>query len=333
MNALPIFIAFFVGVFVYVIGVLIVQKLFLKSDSTNFTRKQLKGLEQKGSQSIDDVISEMENSSVMQDRYQSTGLLAQIYYAMPLGKFSHPHLLRGGMAGAVDSFFLTCLGAFAVFIVLLPLLKISDNGIIILIFAIVATYAFAWVVIQSKIRGRIRKFMNQFPDALDIIVRSVRSGFPLNAAVNMVAESMQAPTNEEFRKMSTEVVHGSTLVDALVRMGKRMHTPDINFFVVVLTLQQEVGGSLAEVLGNLSALIRKRKMMIKKVHAITSEGRFTGWVLGLLPFLVALAIHVVEPDYLLPLFVTPLGHVILGITLGTIAVGVIIIRKMVDMEI
>ncbi len=331
MNALPIFIAFFVGITVYVLGIMLVQKLFLKSDSTDFTRKQLKTLEQ-GAQSIDDVVSELEND-LRQDRFQSTGFLAQIYYALPLGKFSHPYLLRGGMAANVDSFFLTCIGAFAVFIALLPLLKISTNGVVILIFAIVATYAFAALMIKSKIKARMRKFMNQFPDALDIIVRSVRSGFPLNAAVNMVAESMQPPTNEEFRKMSTEVVHGSTLVDALLRMGKRMHTPDINFFVVVLTLQQEVGGSLAEVLGNLSALIRKRKMMIKKIYAITSEGRFTGWVLGALPILVALAIHIVEPDYLIPLFVTPLGHVILGITVVTIGVGVIIIRRMVDMEI
>lgn len=333
MSALPIFIAFFVGITVYVIGVLLVQKLFLKSDSTEFTRKQLKDLEQKGTQNIDDIVDEMENDNLMQDRYQSTGLLAQIYYAMPLGKFSHPYLLRGGMAANVDSFFLTCMGAFAVSIAILPLIKVTTNGIIILLFAIIATYAFAALMIKSKIKARMRKFMNQFPDALDIIVRSVRSGFPLNAAVNMVAESMQPPTNEEFRKMSTEVVHGSTLVDALLRMGKRMHTPDINFFVVVLTLQQEVGGSLAEVLGNLSALIRKRKMMVKKIYAITSEGRFTGWVLGLLPVFVALAIHLVDPDYLIPLFTTPLGHIILGITTATIVVGVVIIRRMVDMEI
>ena len=329
MTSLPVVIAFFVGVIVYVIGVLLLHKL-MPTDSTQFTRKQLKSLEQSDTQDYE--ISELE-SYLMRERYQSTGILAQIYYAMPLGKFSHPYLVRGGMAASVDSFFITCLGVFIGAMVILPLLKISYNGIVILIFAIVATYVIAWMMIQSRIKSRIRKFISQFPDALDIIVRSVKSGFPLNAAVNMVAESMQAPASEEFKKMSTEVVHGSTLVDALVRMGKRMHTPDINFFVVVLTLQQEVGGSLAEVLGNLSALIRKRKMMVKKIFAITSEGRFTGWVLGSLPLLVALAIHVVEPDYLIPLFVTPMGHVILGITAVTILVGVIIIRKMVDMEI
>jgi tight adherence protein B len=328
MSSLPVVVAFFVGVIVYVVGVLLAHKL-LPSDSTNFTRKQLKDLEQ--GKGIDDV-SELEND-LMQDRYQSTGILSQIYYAMPLGKFSHKYLVRGGMAASVDRFFVTCLGVFFVSLAILPLLNISKNGVVILLFAIIATYVIIWQIIQSRIKSRIRSFINQFPDALDIIVRSVRSGFPLNAAVNMVAESMQAPASEEFRKMSTEVVHGSTLVDALGRLGKRMHTPDINFFVVVLTLQQEVGGSLAEVLGNLSALIRKRKMMVKKIYAITSEGRFTGWVLGSLPLLVALAIHIVDPNYLLPLFVTSTGHVILGITVTTIGVGVIIIRKMVDMEI
>jgi tight adherence protein B len=194
-------------------------------------------------------------------------------------------------------------------------------------------YFFAWRIIRGRIKSRIKKFTNQFPDALDIIVRSVKSGFPLNAAVNMVAESMQAPASEEFKQVSTEVTHGSTLVEALARLGQRMKTPDINFFVVVLTLQQEVGGSLAEVLGNLSGLIRKRKMMVRKIHAITSEGRFTGWVLGSLPVLVAMGIHVMDPKYLLPLFYTPSGHTILGITVTTILIGVGIIRKMVDMEI
>ena len=327
MSSLPIIVAFLVGVGVYVVGVLLIQRLFL-SDSVNFTRKQLKGLEQQG---MDDV-SELEND-LMRDRYQSTGILSQIYYALPLGKFSHPYLVRGGMAASVDNLFLTCLGVFVVSLVFLPVVRISNNGVVIIVFAIVVTYFIGWQIIQSKIKSRIRKFISQFPDALDIIVRSVKSGFPLNAAVNMVAESMQAPTSEEFKKMSTEVVHGSTLVDALVRLGKRMQTPDINFFVVVLTLQQEVGGSLAEVLGNLSALIRKRKMMVKKIHAITSEGRFTGWVLGSLPLLVALAIHIFDPNYLAPLFITSLGHIVLGITIVTILIGVGIIRKMVDMEI
>jgi len=329
MSSLPIVIAFFVGVLVYVIGVLLLPKSFT-DNSTTFTRKQLKDLEHAGEEESDG--SELE-ADLRSDRIQSTGVLARIYYSMPLSKYSHKYLVRAGMASSVDRFFIICVGVFFAIMVLLPALHIANNGILVLLGAIIGTYLAAWRIIEYNRQKRIRKFIDQFPDALDIIVRSVKSGFPLNAAVNMVAESMQAPTSEEFKKMSTEVVHGSTLVDALVRMGKRMHTPDINFFVVVLTLQQEVGGSLAEVLSNLSALIRKRKMMTKKIYAITSEGRFTGWVLGALPLLVALAIHVLDPGYLMPLFVTSLGHVIICITLLTIGVGVWIIRNMVNMEI
>ena len=164
-------------------------------------------------------------------------------------------------------------------------------------------------------------------------MRSVKSGFPLNAAVNMVADSMPAPTSEEFKQMSTEVVHGSTLVEALSRLGDRMQAPDIRFFVVVLTLQQEVGGNLAEVLSNLSLLIRKRKMMAKKIRAITAEGRITGWILGSLPLFVALGIHFMDPDYLYPLFSTSSGNTLLVTIIITIMIGVGVIRKMVNLEI
>lgn len=329
MNSLPVVIAFFVGIFVYIIGVLLVPKS-LTDESSTFTRKQLKDLEQYGAEESDG--SELE-ADLRSDRLQSTGPLARIYYAMPLARFSHQYLVRAGMAAKVDKFFVTCVAVFFIFMIAIPVMKISHNGIVVLIIAILGTYLTAAQIINYNIKSRISKFIDQFPDALDIIVRSVKSGFPLNAAVNMVAESMPAPTNEEFKKMSTEVVHGSTLVDALSRLGKRMKTHEIRFFVVVLTLQQEVGGSLAEVLSNLSSLIRKRKMMVKKIHAITSEGRFTGWVLGALPFLVALAIHLMEPEYLMPLFITSAGHVVLAISLTTIAFGVWIIRNMVNMEI
>lgn len=326
MSSFPTIIAVLVGIAVYVMGILLIPKTFV-SDATNFTRKRLKDLEQHG---VDEDEPEYD---LMRDRYQSTGILSRIYYALPLGKFSHQYLVRGGMAASVDKFFLKCLGVFIAMLVLLPVMNVSSNGLVIVISAIAAAYFVGWIIVRRNMKNRIKNFINQFPDALDIIVRSVKSGFPLNAAVNMVAESMQAPASEEFRKVSNEVVHGSTLVDALVRLGQRMKAPDISFFVVVLTLQQEVGGSLAEVLSNLSSLIRKRKMMVRKIRAITSEGRFTGWVLGSLPFLVAIIIHLVDPEYLMPLFNTSSGHLVLGATVTTILVGVGIIRKMVDMEI
>jgi tight adherence protein B len=111
-----------------------------------------------------------------------------------------------------------------------------------------------------------------------------------------------------------------------------MKIPDVRFFTVVLTLQQEVGGNLAETLSNLSSLIRKRRLMRMKIHALTSEGRATGWVLGLLPLFVALAIHFSSPEFLKPLY-TPAIHWILFLAVGLIATGVIIVRNMTNMEI
>jgi tight adherence protein B len=326
MSGLPIIIALLVGVAVYVIGILLIPKNLI-SESTSFTRKQLKHLEQ------DVALDEEYDIDLNRDRYQINGALSKIFYSLPFSGNVHPYLVRAGMASQVDNFVLACLGILVCSLIVIPFAGISHNVVMVLLLALLVTFACGWLIIRGMIKSRMNKFINQFPDALDIIVRSVKSGFPLNAAVNMVAESMPAPASEEFRQMSSEVVHGSTLVDALSRMGKRMQTPDINFFVVVLTLQQEVGGNLAEVLSNLSALIRKRKMMVKKIHAITAEGRFTGWVLGSLPLLVALAIHVLNPKYLLPLFTTPSGHMTLAATVITIAIGVGIIRKMVDMEI
>ena len=327
MSFFPIILAIVVGIVIYVVGVMLIPKK-ITDDISAFTRKQLKSLE------IGDIGLAVEReNNMMRDRYQSTGILARIYYALPLGKFSHPYIVNGGMAGSVDKIFLACIAVFFLSMVFLTSMHLTSNGVATLLLSVVIAYFAAWRIIAGKIKRRIRAFTSQFPDSLDIIVRSVKSGFPLNAAINMVAESMPSPSSEEFKQMSTEVLHGSTLVDALDRLGKRMQTSDIRFFVVVLTLQQEVGGSLAEVLSNLSLLIRTRKLMMKKVHAITSEGRFTGWILTALPLLVALAINYMDPDYLTPLFNTAAGHNILAMTVGTIATGFFIIRKMVDLEI
>ncbi len=327
MTASPIVVAIIAGIIMYAIGIFFMKKK-LAYDSMKFTRKQLKNLERKIT--VEDFVNE---DNLMRDRYQSTGILSKIFYALPLGKFSHLYLLRAGLASSVDKVFLISLGVFVATLILLPLSGMSNNFIIMLITAIGAAYFVAWQIIAGGIKSRMRKFTEQFPDSLDMIVRSVKSGFPINAAVNMVAESMPAPSSEEFKQISTEVMHGSTLVDAMTRLGERMQTPDIKFFVIVLTLQQEIGGNLAEVLSNLSLLIRKRKMMFKKIRAISAEGRITAWILGSLPLLVALAINFIQPDYLLPLFNTPVGHQWLIAIVITILMGVWIIRKMVDLEV
>ena len=319
----PLVISVLVGVGIYLLVIALLPKDFLFK--TQYTKKHIKTLE--NNQYIDEV-----EGSLVRDSYQSTGLFARAFYALPFSKNFQPYLLRAGMASRVDSLFLICLAVFAGALLSLSYMKIG-NFPEILVASVAAGYFVGWKIISSKIKKRAVKFVAQFPDALDTIVRSVRSGFPVNAAVNMVHESMDAPISEEFKLVSDEVHHGRTLVDALGRLSDRMQLADVKFFAVVLTLQQEVGGNLAETLENLSDLIRKRRMMKLKIHALASEGRSTGWVLGLLPVFVAGGIQVMSPDFLAPLWYTSSGHWVLGTAISAIAIGVLIVRKMSDLEI
>ena len=129
------------------------------------------------------------------------------------------------------------------------------------------------------------------------------------------------------------MTHGSTLVDALDKMATRVDLPDVRFFAVVLTLQQEVGGNLAETLSNLSSLIRKRRMMRLKIAALTSEGRSSGWVLGMLPLFVGGIVKFMTPDYLTPLFETSTGNMVLTAAIVSVGIGVGIVRLISNVEV
>jgi len=188
-------------------------------------------------------------------------------------------------------------------------------------------------VILSLVEKRIEKFIERFPDAIDMIVRSVKSGHPLNSALKMIAENSEEPIAGEFRQIVDEVSYGRTLSEALYKMVDRVDQVDVSFFVVVLAVQQETGGNLAEVLSNLSNVIRKRKQLRQKIKALTSEGRMTGWILGSLPFVLMLVLSIVSPGYLDPIFQPGLGKIILGFAMGLIVIAIVIMKKLIKIDI
>lgn len=186
---------------------------------------------------------------------------------------------------------------------------------------------------KAKVIKRNRKFIDQFPDALDMIVRSVRSGFPLSTALQMLAENAEDPVRSEFRTVVDDIALGRTLSQALMRLALRINEPDIRFFVVVLSVQQETGGNLSEIISNLSSVIRKRKQMRHRIRALTSEGKATGWVLGALPVFVFGILYIFQRDYLEPFWTTSLGQVMLGGTLGLLAMCFFVVRAMINVDI
>ena len=149
----------------------------------------------------------------------------------------------------------------------------------------------------------------------------------------MVAENMQPPVSKEFKQVADETAYGSSLIESLTRLSKRIDEPDVRFFVVMLTVQQDVGGNLSESLSNLSSIIRKRRQLRMKVRAMTSEGRATAYVLGSMPPVLFGIIYMIQPRHLEPLFVTHTGNIMLGIAVGILAFGAAVIWRLVTPEI
>jgi tight adherence protein B len=195
----------------------------------------------------------------------------------------------------------------------------------------------SWFITKKYFRREIRKrnlkFLDMFPEAIDMIVRSVKSGHPLNTALRMIADNLEAPIGPEFRQVVNEISYGRPLVEALRRLGKRIDEQDIHFFVVVLSVQQETGGNLAEILGNLSNVIRGRKRLNQKIRAMTAEGRATAWVLGSLPVVQIGAIQMTSPDYLTPLFTTLQGNIVLVVAISLIVLAMWIVNQMIQIDV
>ncbi len=208
------------------------------------------------------------------------------------------------------------------------------HGLIVAIPAgIIAVLFFNNVYIGMKLDKRNLQFLNDFPDAIDMIVRSIRSGHPLLASLKLIAVNSRPPLSVEFQRVIDEVSYGRPMPEALRKMADRIGILDVNFFVVILSVQQETGGSMAEVLTNLSTIIRKRKQLNLKIRALTSEGRITTKIFSAIPFFQMGAVYIFSRDYLDPLFNTSTGNMWLAIACSMIALAIYIARQLCKMDI
>ncbi|GEM_PF-705217 len=188
-------------------------------------------------------------------------------------------------------------------------------------------------ILKYKIKKRKEKFVNMFPEVLDMIVRGLRSGFPLQASLKMVAENMDSPVREEFELVLEDVAAGRGLYESLVRLSTRIDEPDVQFFIVILNVQQETGGNLAAVMSNLADVIRKRKYLRLKIKALTAEGRATAVVLGLLPIVFYFVLDYIVPGNFDPFFKDPTGKMILSSIVGLLVLNHFVVRAMINIKI
>ena len=183
-------------------------------------------------------------------------------------------------------------------------------------------------------RGRrVKAFLKEFPNALDIIVRAIKSGLPLNDGIRLIANESPEPVRAEFRRIVDSQQLGLSIPDAALRMQETMPCPEAGFFGIVIQIQAQAGGNLSEALGNLSRVLRDRKKMKDKVQALSMEAKASAAIIGALPFIVAVMVYLTSPNYIMPLFTTNVGNLILGISGLWMLMGVLVMRKMMNFEV
>jgi tight adherence protein B len=231
------------------------------------------------------------------------------------------------------------IGLVGVFLLALLVTAVSgwalSPGVILFVaaFSVALAVAVPLMVLSRLAQSRRKRIEHQFPIALDIFVRALRSGHPVASAIDLITNEMEDPIGSEFGLISDEVAYGADLITALESMSDRWELEDMRMFVVSLSVQSQTGGNLAEILDNISKVIRDRHQMFMKVRALSSEGRMTGWMLTVLPVLTFISVLLVAPSYYLDVADDPI--VIYGsITLFVMyCIGVYVIRRMIDLKV
>lgn len=188
-----------------------------------------------------------------------------------------------------------------------------------------------WVLNFLRNR-RLKRFRLAFPDALDIIIRGVKSGLPLGDCLRIIAAEASEPVRSEFKQIVQGQAIGLGLDEATERMADRVPIPEAGFFAIVIAIQQKAGGNLSEALANLSRVLRDRKKMQGKIKAMSSEAKASAMIIGALPFAVGFLVWLTSPHYIELLWLTSTGHIVIVGCLCWMAIGIGVIKKMISFD-
>lgn len=201
-----------------------------------------------------------------------------------------------------------------------------------IIFAVASAYVLPNMLLANRRKAYQNAYLDELPNAIEAIVRGVKSGLPLNDSIRLVSREVKEPVRSEFTRVLDQQSIGKTMQEAVEVLFDRVPLPEVNFFVVVIAVQQQSGGNLSEALSNLAGLLRNRKKMKAKVKALSSEAKASSVIIGSLPLFVATAISVLNPSYLAPLVTTMPGYASLAVAALLVGVGAFIMSRMVQFD-
>lgn len=262
---------------------------------------------------------------------QQTGLGARLAELMPRRDQIQVRLQQAGMEIDLPRYAMVCAGISVA--VLALFLAGGFPFLMSAALALILGVGLPHFYIGRRITSRLERFTKQFPEAIDLMVRGLKSGLPVNECIANVGHELSAPTGTEFRKITDAMRLGKQLEEALWETADRLDTPDFKFFVISLVVQRETGGNLGETLENLSNILRQRQGMKLKIRAMSSEAKASAWIVGVLPFIMLGLIMMINYDYGIILFTHPKA-IIAGIgALFWMGLGLIVMAKMIKFEV
>lgn len=190
----------------------------------------------------------------------------------------------------------------------------------------------AWILKYLQKR-RIAAFIDELPNAIDVVVRGLKSGIPLGDCLRMISREAKEPLRSEFRVANEAQALGLPMSEAIQRMYERVPVTEVNFFAVVIGIQAKAGGNLSEALGNLSRVLRERKKMAGKIAAMSMEAKVSAFIIAALPFIVAFTTYLSSPDYISLLWTTAIGKIALAASALWMGLGIAMMRKMINFDV
>jgi tight adherence protein B len=268
--------------------------------------------------SVEDTLKELEEAQKARARSSTRPTLTHRMRQAGLGWTKNTYYLIT-LAVAVGGF---ALSTFLIGFGLLPSLG----------FGVAAGLALPHMFVNFKRKRRLYRFGQEFPNAVDVIVRGVKAGLPLIDCLKVISAEAQAPVGPEFQEIIEDQTLGMPLSEAVERLPERIPLAETNFFAIVIAIQSRTGGSLSEALTNLSKVLRDRKKMQGKIRAMSAEAKSSAGIIGSLPLVVAILVYFTSPAYIMLLFTTLVGNVVLVCCGLWMFLGVMVMRKMINFD-
>ena len=239
-------------------------------------------------------------------------------------------LIQSGMQTSVASFLgYTCMAVLGG----MAIASLLNLHFVISLLCLVVAGSLPLLLVLSARHKRLRKIDGQLPDVIDLMARALKAGHAFSGALQMVSNEGAEPIAGEFRITFEEINFGISMQDALMNLSVRIPSTDLRYLVIAVLIQRESGGNLAELLESISSLIRARMKLLGTIRVLSAEGRLSAWILGCLPFALALVIQLGNPEYLNLLFTDPLGHLLLGGSLTMMMIGIFAMWRIIKIRV